>query len=83
MQNWKSPFKASAYKALGIRRHYSGAWARLSLKTRQNHPLCQRCGSAPSVEVHHVVPLRLDPRLAMDPRNLLAVCRPCHEELER
>lgn len=82
MRTWKSPFKALASEVRGRRRHYGGTWSRLSRALRENSPLCQRCGKEPSAEVHHIVPVAADPRLKLDPRNLMAVCRRCHEELE-
>ena len=83
MKTWKSPYAALVSEVRGKRLAYGGSWTRLSLKLRQNNPLCQRCGIAPSDEVHHIVPLEVNPALKMDPRNLMAVCRSCHEELER
>jgi 5-methylcytosine-specific restriction endonuclease McrA len=83
MKTWKSPYAALVSEVRGKRLAYGGSWTRLSLKLRQNNPLCQRCGIAPSDEVHHIVPLEINPALKMDPRNLLAVCRACHEHLEK
>lgn len=82
MKHWKSPWPQRAFEARGKRASYGGSWSRLSLKLRQNSPLCQRCGINPSEQVHHVVPVRADPRLKLDPRNVLVVCRACHEELD-
>jgi len=82
MKHWKSPFAPKGSQLRGKRSPYSGNWNRLSRKLRQNSPLCQRCGKNPSESVHHVVPVRQDPRLRLDPRNLLAVCRECHEVLD-
>lgn len=82
MRTWKSPFAALVSEVRGKRLAYGGSWTRLSLALRQNSPLCQRCGVAPSDEVHHVVKVSVNPSLKMDPRNLMAVCRACHEELE-
>jgi 5-methylcytosine-specific restriction endonuclease McrA len=82
MRIWKSPFRRLAYEVRGKRRHYGGSWSRLSKTLRENNPLCQSCGQEPSTEVHHVVPVAVDQRLKLDPRNLLAVCRRCHERLE-
>jgi len=83
MKTWKSPYAALVSEVRGKRLGYGGSWTRLSLKLRQNNPLCQRCGIAPSDEVHHIVPLEVNPALKMDPRNLMVCCRACHEELEK
>ena len=82
MKHWKSPFAPKGSQLRGKRRHYSGSWTRLSLKLRQNSPLCQVCGAMPSEQVHHVVPVQVNPKLKLDPRNLLVVCRACHEGLD-
>ena len=82
MRIWKSPYRALACEVRGKRLHYGGTWSRLSRTVRENNPMCQRCQKEPSVEVHHIVPFAIDPRLKLDPRNLLAVCRRCHEQLE-
>ncbi len=82
MRHWKSPFVPRCRQVVGKRRHYSGSWSRLSKALRQNHPLCQVCGVLPSEQVHHVVPVQVDRRLMLDPRNLVVCCRACHEKLD-
>lgn len=59
------------------------AFQKLSRTLRANHPLCQVCGVRPSAEVHHVVPWQDSEVHRLDPRFLLCVCRPCHEQVER
>lgn len=61
----------------------SGAWRRVSRETRANHPFCQVCAVRPSTEVHHLVPWKESETHRLDARNLVAVCRDCHEQLER
>lgn len=41
------------------------------------HPMCQICGQAPSVEAHHVKFGRYG--ADKDDRKLIAVCRACHQ----
>ena len=41
------------------------------------HPMCQICGQAPSVEPHHVKFGRYG--ADKDDRKLIAVCRACHQ----
>lgn len=67
-------------------RGYDHVWRRLSERYRAQHPLCERCESLGVVraasEVHHVIPIDVNPSLRLDPDNLMAVCRECHEALE-
>lgn len=37
-------------------------------------PRCAACGSAKSVQVHHIRPYHLFPALELDPTNLLTLC---------
>ena len=63
------------------------AWQRLRRMYLNAHPLCQGDGcrnrTTPATEVHHRLPVAARPELALDPDNLMSVCRACHEWLER
>lgn len=63
-------------------RGYDGRWAKLRLRYLNRHPLCERCMSQGSTTlagvVHHKVPIS-DGGARLDARNLMAVCRECHE----
>lgn len=52
------------------------------LKVRADHlvkqPICAACGSHDDLEVHHKVPVHVDGRLELDPRNLVTLCRVHH-----
>lgn len=54
----------------------SGKWRGLRAVYLREHPVC-RCGQA-ATEVHHLVPVRLDPSLAYEWKNLEALCKTCH-----
>lgn len=44
--------------------------------------VCRRYGrTRQAVTVHHVKHLEANPELALDPCNLISVCRQCHNEL--
>lgn len=58
-------------------------WLRLSRNLRANHPMCQVCQARPSAEVHHKVRWVDCVVSRLDPRNCVAVCRACHELLEK
>ena len=70
--------------------HQSSAWKRLSARWLRSFPLCadpfgwhkQDGRHEPSREVHHIVPLRVDPSKWADPDNLIAVCHKCHKRLD-
>ncbi len=60
-----------------------------SERYRAEHPLCERCvmlygavDAKPSKDMHHIHSIRSAPHLRMSPDNWLAVCGPCHEDIE-
>ena len=44
----------------------------------EDHPICERCGTNPSVDVHEIVS-RARGGSILDKRNLACLCRGCHE----
>ena len=44
--------------------------------------MCQVCGIRPSTEVHHIRPKHLN-GAPLNPRNLIGLCRECHDEVHR
>ena len=45
----------------------------------KKQPCCQACGSDRKPEVHHIVPVHLDPSRELDPSNLITLCdKWCH-----
>ena len=68
--------RAQARKLRNTRR-----WQKLSKLKRQEHPLCEYCGTAGS-QVHHIQGLAERPDLAYDWDNLATVCTACHSKLE-
>ena len=68
---------------------YDHAHRMASERYRADRPLCERCvmlygvvGAQPSRDMHHIEPIRKAPERRMDASNWLAVCGPCHEDLE-
>jgi 5-methylcytosine-specific restriction endonuclease McrA len=43
----------------------------------EEKPVCERCSAARSTDIHEVVS-RARGGSILDPRNLVALCRPCH-----
>jgi len=57
----------------------SPGWAALRKEHIGRQPCCQACGSCKKPEVHHIVPVHLDPSKELDPDNLITLCdKYCH-----
>ena len=65
----------------------SRAWRGLRLRKLQVSPVCERCDAAGYVkaasEVHHKIPVSVDPSREMDFNNLQSLCKQCHAEIHR
>lgn len=63
--------------------YWSPDWRKLKedIKHRDNHE-CQMCAKqgryGPPEAVHHIKHLKKHPELAMDPDNLITLCKTCH-----
>ncbi len=55
-------------------------WSALAESVRARNPICERCKECFSEEVHHTVPLHMGGSI-FDPRNLVALCKACHNEV--
>lgn len=64
-------------------RGYGRDWQTLRESFLRDHPLCARCLAQgvirPATVVHHVQPVEQRPDLRLNPDNLEALCRNCHE----
>ena len=64
-------------------RGYDAAWARARRAFLASHPLCEVCAARGDVRaasvVDHVISIREDPSRRLDPANLRAMCKPCHD----
>jgi 5-methylcytosine-specific restriction endonuclease McrA len=57
----------------------SPKWSSVRKDHLQNHPACAACGRQKKLEVHHKIPVHLNPDLELDPNNLITLCDdPCH-----
>lgn len=57
----------------------SSAWPRVRAQHLRHEPVCQACGRSKDVEVHHVIPVSVDPTKELDLNNLITLCAsPCH-----
>lgn len=60
-------------------RGYTDEWVRMARMYRAQHPVCEMCQDAPSVDVDHVIPFTsLGDPLRTEWQNLQALCRACH-----
>lgn len=70
--------------------HQSATWKKLSPRFLRSHPLCadpfgwhaKDGRHEMATQVHHIVPIRVDPSRKFDPTNLMAVCVQCHNRLD-
>lgn len=53
-------------------------FAKLKKAYLRVHPMCLPCGGK-AVDVHHIVPRSVAPKLILEPSNFLACCRKCHD----
>lgn len=62
--------------------HNSQPWRRLRDAMLQLHPLCIDCLKEgkieASTEVHHIKPVETHPHLALEPSNLVCLCKAHH-----
>ena len=77
-----TPGTSTTYKTTK-QRGYGADWKDLSERYRRNHPLCEDCLKddkvTPASEVHHIVPISVDPTQRMTWSNLVALCTTCHD----
>lgn len=57
----------------------SPQWRTVRAKHIEKQPCCMACGSCKKPQVHHIVPVHLDPTKELDPDNLITLCgKHCH-----
>jgi len=57
----------------------SGQWPRVRREHLAKEPACIACGRTKGLQVHHVIPVHVDPGGELDPGNLVTLCGdPCH-----
>jgi 5-methylcytosine-specific restriction enzyme A len=70
-------------RAARLKFYSSAPWRKMRKWYLSQHPLCERCKDEdgklePATEVDHKIPLEQRPDLALDPKNLQSLCKPCH-----
>lgn len=57
----------------------SPEWPAVRKEHIKKQPCCMACGSCKKPEVHHIIPVHLDPSKELDPDNLITLCdKYCH-----
>ncbi len=57
----------------------SPKWSSIRKKHLKNHPYCAACGANKKLEVHHKIPVHINPELELESDNLITLCdSPCH-----
>ena len=65
-------------------RGYDGDWKRVRTEAlKRDKYLCQMClpRPVPATEVHHDVPIAVDPSRRLDLTNLISLCKACHSRI--
>jgi 5-methylcytosine-specific restriction endonuclease McrA len=61
--------------------HRSPGWHLVRESHLKMHSICASCGCSEKLQVHHVVPVSVDPQRELDPSNLITLCmgeNECH-----
>lgn len=61
---------------------YSDLWEAHKAAIKLRDPLCRICNKNPTEEIHHIRPRFLNGS-KLSPRNLIGLCRECHDEVHR
>lgn len=57
----------------------SWQWKDVRKKHLETQNSCQACGREDNLEVHHIVPVHVEPNKELDPNNLITLCgKTCH-----
>jgi 5-methylcytosine-specific restriction endonuclease McrA len=68
-----------AVRSFGVGR--AKGWPALRAAHLKRFPACAATGSTADLEVHHVVPVHVDPERELDPGNLITLTRALHFHL--
>lgn len=57
----------------------SPKWSQIRKQHLKSNPVCAACGRDKKLEVHHIIPVHVDPSKELDVDNLVTLCdNPCH-----
>jgi hypothetical protein len=70
-------FSIFNYNIFGQKRSY--LWKKIRQKHLDKNPCCAACGSCEKLDVHHIIPVSIDPSKELDQDNLITLCNKyCH-----
>jgi 5-methylcytosine-specific restriction protein A len=76
-----------AQRGTPAERGYDEQWRKVRAMALAGNPLCKMCADAGATnlaaDVHHIVPIRVDPSRRLDLANLVPLCRRHHAQAER
>lgn len=52
----------------------SPKWSELRAMWLSQQPICQGCGTEKNLQVHHIIPVHVDPSRELDSTNLITLC---------
>lgn len=52
----------------------SNQWPKVRKEFLKTHSVCALCGTQKSLQVHHIKPFHLNPKLELEPSNLITLC---------
>ena len=71
------------HRGSAAERGYDAIWQKVRRRKLRRNPVCEECNREPATTVHHIIPISENPRLRLRADNLMALCRDCHERIER
>lgn len=85
--NRKERIEYDASRGNSGERGYDGQWQKVRAMKLSQDPLCEahlKQGSVVAATmVHHIKPVETHPELRLVMDNLMSLCNPCHEEVEK
>ncbi len=73
---FKVLFLLSVFLGLDAR---DSRWPALRSAYLRAHPRCEACGTWQALQVHHIIPVSVDPSKELDCNNLMTLCKKnCH-----
>lgn len=60
-------------------RSRSPSWDKVRDAHLECHPVCAACGASDNLQVHHIIPYRVEASRELDPSNLITLCMGKHD----
>ena len=56
-------------------------WKVFRALIRSKYTCCAICGKIRKLEIHHIIPVKVDGNLAFEESNVILLCRRCHKDV--